>query len=166
MIQVLIPILLTTLTGSAGQAGFPSIDLAFGKPVHINAKGYVVDYDGKDAVVVRTTNHSTRLKAMVPAHLTVSPTGRYIVHNFGNGSGQVYDIRVYALRNGRLVNERPFKRKVVAFAHSRTSCRAQADQISYLAEAWLSPSALRIRTEDWTRRPGCEHIDRKWTFEL
>jgi hypothetical protein len=103
---------------------------------------------------------------MTPAIVGVSRDGRYLVHNFGNGSGQVYHLRAFALPSGRSVDVSRFKQRVLTFAHAKRACRARSSQISYLVEGWLSKDKVRIGTEDWTRRPGCDYLYRKWIFKL
>lgn len=143
------------------------IDLFYGTPIRIALRGAVINYAGRDIVRVKANNgHWFRFDARTPAQLSVSPTGRYLFYNFGNGSGQIYDVAVYSLPAGAPQNIRRFKSKVLAFAHSVKSCKAHPDQISFAAEEWIGEKAIKIRTEDWTRRPGCDILNRRWTIRL
>src|SRR5205814_9988940 len=127
-----------------------SIDLLLGTPKHATLNGVRLDYDGKEALIVRAKRGAFRLSAKPPAQVRISRNRTFIVHNFGNGSGQVYDFRVYAVRTGQAFTVSKFKKHVLKFARAH-ACRASPDQISYLVERWLSPTSLLIRTEDWTR---------------
>jgi hypothetical protein len=140
------------------------VDLLSGNPVHTILKGVRLDYDGKSLFKVRARGRVLRFRALDPASVIISGNGRYLVHNFGNGSGQIYDLRVFTLPTGQPISVRPFKERVLRFAHDRKSCSARMDEISFVVERWRSPAALQIGTEDWTRRPGCGHLFRKWIF--
>jgi hypothetical protein len=153
------------LLATVPSAGRPKlIDLLLGAPKHATLNGVRLNYDGKDGLIVGVNRRVLRLSAKTPAQVRISRNGTFIVHNFGNGSGQVYDFRVYALRTGHALNVSIFKKHVLTFARAHT-CRASPDQISYLVERWLSPTSLLIRTEDWTRR-GCNRLNRNWTLRL
>ena len=129
-------------------------------------RGVELRYDGQNLLRVNSRGRALRLSAMTPAVVGISPDARYLVHNFGNDSGQVYDIRLYSLRDDHPISAGIFKQRVLKFAHLKHTCRPRSYEISYLAEGWISSNSLEIGTEDWTRRPGCESLYRKWRLNL
>jgi len=154
------------LTASPGPANNAAAYLVIDKPLHRNLNGIAIDYDGNDRLKVRSRSRLLDLGALAPAQLSVSPTRQYLAHGFGNGSGQIYDVQIFSLTTGRRVSVSGFKQRVLSFARSRRTCRARLSQISFLVERWTSAHALQIGTEDWTRRPGCGHLHRKWTLNV
>ena len=152
---------------SAAQTTSQNIaDLMYGKPVHTRLRGVRIAFDGRDVVLVGTAHQSFKFAARFPAQVSVSPERRFLVHNFGNGSGQIYDFAVYRLPNGSRITMDGFKRRVLRTARSQRTCRAQLKQISFLVVGWESAHALRVKTEDWTRHPGCERLNRSWTVKI
>jgi hypothetical protein len=142
------------------------IDLAYGTPTKTRLGAAIVNYDGRDQIIVHYADRVLTLRALTPAQISISPNGAYLLHNFGNGSGQVYDIAVRNMRNGATLDISGFKRRVLEFARGKTTCTVRPDEISYLFERWQTARGLKIRTEDWTRRPGCEHLNRSWQLRL
>jgi hypothetical protein len=138
-----------------------------GKPFSRSLGAHQVKFDGRSTVDIRSNAGNLRIIAKTPATLLISPNGSLVSHNYGNGSGQVYDLAVYRLRDGvQLTNTRMFKRKVFQFARRTSSCKIRRDQISYIVEGWSRPTVLKIRTEDWSRKSGCDHVNRSWTFRV
>lgn len=158
---ILVPLMLMTLANSSGD-----ISLRQGDPLRVTQRGAVVKFDGRDRVIVRYKTSNLVLAAKTPATLSISPDGQLVVHNFGSGSGQVYDLAAYRLRNGAKVDTSEFKRRVVRFARARSTCRIQPDQVSYLATGWSGSRVLKVKTEDWSRRPGCSRLNRAWSVRL
>lgn len=142
------------------------IDILYGAPIKKQIGSATILYDGRGGIRVTFAHHSFLLPAKTPAQLSISPNFTYLIHNFGNGSGQIYDLRVYRLRTGSEVNIDQFIDGVMRFSRALKTCKAKRTETSFLVENWISPSSIRIRTEDWTRRPGCNRLNRSWILRL
>lgn len=135
-----------------------------GQPLKRHLGNSELFYDGKSSLSISFKQKIHRLEAKVPAVVSVSEDGRYFLHNYGNGSGQVYDVAIYSLPDWHAVDTGSFRQSVLGFAKTH-GCKVEPDQISILFEDW-SESAATVRTEDFTRHEGCSMINRTWTIRL
>lgn len=164
--QVILGVSLSAVSGSVVASDRSMLDALYGKPIRSTLRGVRIDYDGRDAISIRAARHRFTVPAKSPAQISVSPGGRFLAHNFGSGSGQIYDLSIYALPRGSIEPIGRFKQRVLRTAHARRNCKARLNQISFLVDRWLSPTTIKIRTEDWTRRPGCDVLNRAWTMKV
>jgi hypothetical protein len=155
------PLLLFAIANST-----PDIQLKDGEPLDTVRNGVRVRFDSKQNVTVTSKHRKVVFAAKLPATISTSPDGRMIVHNYGNGSGQVYDLAIYDLMHQRKINLTPFKNGVVRFAKRQHNCRIMPDKISYLSGHWIRSDILQIRTEDWSRTSDCSGLNRSWTFQI
>jgi hypothetical protein len=161
-----IAMIFTGLATSTVAYADKTIPLSDGKPLLRILGGDHVKFDGRNIVQVWSNAGKLKLRARTPATLMVSPSGELIVHNYGDGSGQVYDIAVYRLRGAKQIGIGRFKERVLRYARSFAKCKIRPDQISYIADRWSEATVVKIRTEDWSRRSGCSHVNRTWTFKV
>ncbi len=87
--------------------------------------------------------------------------------NFGNGSGQVFDLEVYDLDTLDQISSGHLKSEIFETA-KLSGCDVNEDEISYVIKKWDNSEALRIRPENWSRRSECSEINRDfiWKFPL
>jgi hypothetical protein len=144
-----------------------TVSLLDGKPVSSSmGQGKVsVSFDGSDGLVVADARGRMTLSARTPSTFCVSPDGRLAILNFGNGSGQVYNLDVYHLSTKRILSLASFRRHLISYAR-RHSCSAKADQISIVFGKWIGRDSIFLKTEDFTRRPGCSSLNRSWKLDL
>ena len=141
-------------------------DLLYGQRTSVSLRNVHINYDGKNTVILSTKSRQIQIAANAPAQISVSPNSRYVVYDFGRDSGQIYNIEVHDLMRGGMDRLNYFKRRVIKFGRSRPSCYVKYDEVSYLFTKWLGEAAFQVRTEDWTRRPGCGHLNRSWRIDL
>jgi len=124
-----------------------------------------IQYDGDNRIRVSIASHEINLNARPPATLSLSPDQRYVAHNFGDGSGQVYSLDLRDTQTGAKISladfENEFRRRM-----NRAGCKQPTDEFSYVFERWLSSTSFSLKTEDWTRRPGCEVMAKEWVVRL
>jgi hypothetical protein len=156
------------ILGAIFAIGASAMDVSLldGRPFQRTVGGVRIDYDGHDSVLVGSKDRSLRIRAQAPARLMVASNGRYLVHNFGSGSGQVYNLSIYRLSNGKLIDVTAFKNRVLNYGRRSASCSISEDQISFGVNRWAGPNSLMVRTEDWSRGPGCERLNRSWKLDL
>lgn len=124
-----------------------------------------VSFDGNDQLVVTKDSKAVNLSARTPSVLHVSPAGDVIVLNFGDGSGQVYDIAVYRLIDGAEVDVREFRSTAQKYARSN-GCQAAPDAASIVFQKWLPNDEIEVTTEDFSRSADCSSLNRTWRIAL
>ena len=141
------------------------IALVDGKPIEQTIGGVRVSFDGKSALAVSAHGRTKSLDAKTPAVVSISRDGRFLMHNYGDGSGQVYDIGIYSSNDWNTIDISSFRRSVLQFARSN-GCTIQSDQISFVFTSWHGSSSVNLRTEDFSRKEGCAFLNRAWQIDL
>lgn len=155
---------------SAGMAGVgpgDTVTLNDGKPVTGRLSGQVrIAFDGHNVLEVDNGTRSLRLDPRTPAVLSASQDARFLVLNFGDGSGQVYGLSAYDLRSGAPIDLSRFVNSVLSFARRTGSCQVNQDEISFVFTRWNGAGSIEVKTEDFTRTPDCSAINRTWVVDL
>lgn len=128
-------------------------------------KSLKIYFDGKDDIAIKNSGASFHILAKTPAALSVSPSHKILVLNFGNGSGQVYDVELYFSDSGKKADIVGFRNKVLHYAYKR-GCRIKPDQISFIFKGWNLKNEILLNTEDFSRRSGCNIMNRSWTLKI
>ncbi len=153
---------LIALFSTACAATSDRIVLTDGRPVEGVISGVRISFDGNDELKIYDGSNVRVMSARSPAIISVTPDARHLLHNYGNGSGQVYIMAIYSIENWRRLDLSFIRDSVYNFA-DENGCHPGDDEISYLFNEWHNGS-LEITTEDFTRRQGCSMLNRDWTF--
>jgi len=147
-------------TGDAAalRDGVPIIE----RPIAHDVK---LSFDGSDGLRIVKRGTLLNIAARTPSSLSISPHGKRAILNFGDGSGQVYDVAAYDLDRGTEINIR-FARTVLIDRARRKGCDAPADSVSILFERWRSESQVEVSTEDFSRLPGCDVLEGRWIVDV
>lgn len=163
----LLVVCVMVLGSCANRSGDQPIELLDGK--HISeaaiAPDIYVSFDGKDELLIRKAGRSLKFSARSPSLLSFSPSRDVVALNFGNGSGQVYDVAVYNLSDGREIDIQPFRSSIIKHAREH-GCLANPDVASIVVEKWMSDRQIRVATEDFSRKENCSVLNKTWTIEL
>lgn len=169
MPPLILPLLLA-ISGDGQHGARPAsqIDLVDGEPIKLKwlRGGIKASFDGKESVLITTPHGTFRISAKTPSLIGVSSDGSRIVHNYGDGSGQVYSIAFYQSRSGNSMDIQKFYGKVMRYSKSIPGCRIRLEEISFLFTRWRSNSVALIRTEDMSRRAGCSKLNRLWDVSI
>lgn len=122
-------------------------------------------FDGNSELVIEKAGVVLRLPARTPSILEISPGHSFALLNFGDGSGQVYDIAVYRLSDGQELELQQFRSSLSAHA-STHGCSAPPDAASIIFKRWLSDKSIEVSTEDFSRTTKCSALNRSWTIDL
>lgn len=162
-----IALLLLASCVSAPMVEQSSVELLDGKSREgLISGGIKYSFDGKDSLTVTTNNNSFSIDPKSPSVITSSSDGRFFVLNYGNGSGQVYNLAPYDLTRGGIIDLSRSISYLIQYARSQQGCVINADEISFVFERWTSLNELLIKTEDFSRKPNCGHINHVWKLNL
>lgn len=158
---------MTLVTANAQDRTDQQIRLLDGKPLveSLPSSEIVVSYDGNDDLTIRREDTTLQLSARPPSVLSFSPKKDAVVLNFGDGSGQVYDIAVYNLVSGKQFGIGGFRESLLKYARNR-KCPTEAEAVSVVFKRWLSETRIEVSTEDFSRVRGCSALNRSWRINL
>lgn len=158
---------IAVVTASAQDLRDQQIHLLDGKPLaeSLPSSGIVVTYDGDDDLMIRREDMTLKLSARTPSVLSFSPERVAVVLNFGDGSGQVYDVAVYDLVSGNQFDIGGFRESLLKYARHR-KCPTGADAVSIVFKRWLSDTRIEVSTEDFSRTRGCSALNRSWRINI
>ncbi|MBX3564028.1 MAG: hypothetical protein KF730_05555 [Sphingomonas sp.] len=163
------PLLLFTIQAEIAEprVGYNSIDIIEGKAItnYRFEKDLLVSFDGKDGITIKYGTTGINIPARTPSTLISFPLSRYIILNFGDGSGQVYDILGIKLNNGEQINFEPLKRSMIQFAR-KNRCAIKKDEISIILVGWDKFDNILLKSEDFSRLGNCSIMNRTWKFSL
>lgn len=156
-----------TLVSCAHAVEGKYIELLDGKAVtEIAISGdTVVSFDGKSELLIDKAGIVLRVPARTPSVLHISPSRTLALLNYGDGSGQVYDIAVYRLSDGREIDTQQFRSSLRDYA-SDHGCIAAPDAASIVFKKWMSADQIEVATEDFSRTTNCSALNRIWTIDL
>jgi hypothetical protein len=143
-----------------------SIVLVDGKPVQQALNdGANVKFDGDDTLFITYGARKYQIKARTPTKLFSSSKSKKVAINFGSGSGQVYDLEVLDLTNGKVTTPKDMRANALAAAKAQ-GCEASPDQISIVFDSWVAGDTYSVRTEDFSRRDNCSQLNRRWVINV
>jgi hypothetical protein len=125
----------------------------------------VVSFDGNEVMEIRKGNTVIKPMPRTPSLLIFSPSSKAVALNFGNGSGQVYDLTIYDLNSGNEYDIKDFRQSMLAHARKK-GCPADMDTMSIVVTRWISDERIKVSTEDFSRLPGCSAMNRSWNVDL
>ena len=153
------------LAGTACARTTDEVALIDGRKVDETVGPAKLTFDGDKVASIMINGTIKTFDPKTPAVVSVSKDGKFIALNFGNGSGQVYDLTLFLVQDWEAKDTHILKQRMLTFA-KRRGCIAKPDEISILFERWLTADTIEITTEDFTRREGCTSLNRSWTIGL
>jgi len=150
------------------QRRLSSINIMDGRPIKNLAleNNVVIDFDGANLLTVSASSMSFTIDPKTPSFIQVSPDGQYLLNNFGDGSGQVYQIEIYDLKSKKFVSVGFIHNAISSFIESIEKCSAKPDEISYIFSSWASSRTILFKTEDFSRSGGCSQLNRSWNLTI
>jgi hypothetical protein len=136
-----------------------------GHPFRATRAGFLLKYDGSDQLSLHAHSRSLSIDARPPATLYIARDKGLVAYNFGDGSGQVYDLEIYTLRTGKYTNLSFWKSDLLKRART-AGCHAAPDSISVLFNRWNDDDSYVIKTEDFSRLEGCESLAGEWRIKI
>lgn len=123
-------------------------------------------YNGKSSLVIITRRKKIFIDPKSPALISTSKDEKFLVLNYGDGSGQVYSVSLYDLSIGTNINLSPSLSHVISYARSHNNCTINLDQISFVFDRWIGSNEFLVKTEDFSRSPNCGHANQLWKVDL
>jgi hypothetical protein len=157
--------LVSTAGCASSSDSLEEVAIDDGRPLGVRGDGISLDFDGANSVRVSSGERQFSIGARSPATAFFSPDKRFLAFNFGNGSGQVYDLDIYELKTGRKYNLASLKSSLTRTAAAQ-GCRAASDAVSVLFDRWTGNNGYTVRTEDFSRSPGCSSLAGEWKMKL
>ena len=126
-------ILLLTSCATAPSTEQSSANLLDGKPRGgILSGGVEYKFDGVKSLTVAKGNKELSIDPKTPSVIASSSDGKFLILNYGDGSGQVYSISLYDLARGHSIALNSSISTLVQYAKSKNGCAMNADEISII----------------------------------